>query len=167
MRQRITSACGPVRTIIDVDDALLDAAQEKLGTTPPRRTPSTKPCATSRSVARARAVLDDRFLLGGADLTDAKVMRAPVGDHRVPGRHLRLHRAEKRCAPAEALGLRTAMAGWREQAYADSRTRLCTAQAIYGGERFARPDLGRAERSQPCVPLGDIWSWPPLHLRSA
>ena len=63
-----------VRTIIDVDDALLDAAQAELGTTTKKDTVNEAPRNVAERNARARAVLDDPFLLGGADLTDAEVM---------------------------------------------------------------------------------------------
>jgi Arc/MetJ family transcription regulator len=64
-----------VRTIIDLDDALLDAAQEELGTTTKKDTVNEALRYVAERRARARAVLDDPYLLGGADLTDAKVMR--------------------------------------------------------------------------------------------
>ncbi len=63
-----------MRTIIDVDDALLDAAQAELGTTTKKDTVNEALRYVAERNARARAVLDDPFLLGGSDLTDAEVM---------------------------------------------------------------------------------------------
>lgn len=63
-----------MRTIIDVDDALLDAAQAELGTTTKKDTVNEALRYTADRKARARAVLDDPFLLGGSDLTDDEVM---------------------------------------------------------------------------------------------
>lgn len=64
-----------VRTIIDVDDALLDAAQAELGTATKKDTVNEALRFVAERQARARAVLDDPFLLGGSDLTDPEVMR--------------------------------------------------------------------------------------------
>ncbi len=63
-----------MRTIIDVDDALLDAAQAELGTTTKKDTVNEALRYVAERATRARAVLDDPFLLGGADLTDPEVM---------------------------------------------------------------------------------------------
>ena len=63
-----------MRTIIDVDDALLEAAQAELGTTTKKDTVNEALRYTAERKARARAVLDDPFLLGGSDLTDDEVM---------------------------------------------------------------------------------------------
>jgi Arc/MetJ family transcription regulator len=63
-----------VRTIIDIDDALLDAAQAELGTTTKKDTVNEALRYVAERNARARAILDDPFLLGGADLTDSEVM---------------------------------------------------------------------------------------------
>jgi Arc/MetJ family transcription regulator len=63
-----------MRTIIDVDDALLDAAQAELGTTTKKDTVNEALRYVAERKARARAVLDDPFLLGGSDLTDGEVM---------------------------------------------------------------------------------------------
>ena len=64
-----------MRTIIDVDDVLLDAAQAELGTTTKKDTVNGALRYVAERSARARAVLVDPFLLGGLDLTDAGVMR--------------------------------------------------------------------------------------------
>jgi Arc/MetJ family transcription regulator len=64
-----------MRTIIDVDDALLDAAQAELGTTTKKDTVNEALRYVAERNARARAFLDDPFFLGCADLTDAEVMR--------------------------------------------------------------------------------------------
>jgi Arc/MetJ family transcription regulator len=64
-----------VKTIIDVDDALLEAAQAELGTATKKDTVNEALRFVAERQARARAVLDDPFLLGGSDLTDAEVMR--------------------------------------------------------------------------------------------
>jgi len=63
-----------VRTIIDVDDALLDAAQSELGTATKKDTVNEALRYVAERNARSRAVLDDPFFLGGSDLTDAEVM---------------------------------------------------------------------------------------------
>jgi Arc/MetJ family transcription regulator len=64
-----------MRTIIDVDDALLDAAQAELGTATKKDTVNEALRYVAERNARARAILDDPFFLGGSDLTDAEVMR--------------------------------------------------------------------------------------------
>jgi Arc/MetJ family transcription regulator len=64
-----------MRTIIDVDDTLLDAAQAELGTATKKDTVNEALRYVAERSARARAVLDDPFLLGGSDLPDAEVMR--------------------------------------------------------------------------------------------
>jgi Arc/MetJ family transcription regulator len=63
-----------MRTIIDVDDALLDAAQSELGTATKKDTVNEALRYVAERSARSRAVLDDPFFLGGSDLTDAEVM---------------------------------------------------------------------------------------------
>jgi Arc/MetJ family transcription regulator len=63
-----------VRTIIDVDDALLDAAQSELGTATKKDTVNEALRYVAERRARSRAVLDDPYFLGGSDLTDAEVM---------------------------------------------------------------------------------------------
>lgn len=63
-----------MRTIIDVDDALLDAAQSELGTATKKDTVNEALRYVAERNARARAVLDDPFFLGGSDLTDDEVM---------------------------------------------------------------------------------------------
>jgi Arc/MetJ family transcription regulator len=63
-----------MRTIIDIDDALLDAAQSELGTATKKDTVNEALRYVAERNARSRAVLDDPFLLGGSDLTDAEVM---------------------------------------------------------------------------------------------
>jgi Arc/MetJ family transcription regulator len=64
-----------VRTIIDIDDALLDAAQVELGTATKKDTVNEALRFVAERKARARAVLEDPFLLGGSDLIDPEVMR--------------------------------------------------------------------------------------------
>ena len=63
-----------MRTVIDVDDALLDAAQAELGTATKKDTVNEALRYVAERKARARAILDDPFFLGGSDLTDAEVM---------------------------------------------------------------------------------------------
>lgn len=65
---------SPMRTIIDVDDALLEAAQSELGTATKKDTVNEALRYVAERNARSRAVLDDPFFLGGSDLTDAGVM---------------------------------------------------------------------------------------------
>ncbi|HZN77606.1 MAG TPA: type II toxin-antitoxin system VapB family antitoxin [Micromonosporaceae bacterium] len=64
-----------MRTIIDVDDELLEAAQAELGTTTKKDTVNEALRFVAERRARARAVLDDPLFLGGSDLGDAEVMR--------------------------------------------------------------------------------------------
>jgi Arc/MetJ family transcription regulator len=64
-----------MRTIIDVDDTLLDAAQAELGTATKKDTVNEALRYVAERGARARAMLDDPFLLGGSDLADDEVMR--------------------------------------------------------------------------------------------
>jgi Arc/MetJ family transcription regulator len=66
---------GPVRTIIDVDDALLDAAQAELGTTTKKDTVNEALRYVAERRGRARAILEDPYFLGGSDLGDADIMR--------------------------------------------------------------------------------------------
>ena len=61
-----------MKTIIDVDDALHDAAQAERGTATKKDTVDEALRFAAERRARARAVLDDPFLLGGADLTDLR-----------------------------------------------------------------------------------------------
>jgi Arc/MetJ family transcription regulator len=63
-----------VRTIIDVDDELLDAAQSELGTATKKDTVNEALRYVAERKARSRAVLDDPFFLGGSDLADTEVM---------------------------------------------------------------------------------------------
>ncbi len=63
-----------MRTIIDIDDALLDAAQSELGTATKKDTVNEALRYVAERNARSRAILDDPFFLGGSDLTDAEVM---------------------------------------------------------------------------------------------
>jgi Arc/MetJ family transcription regulator len=63
-----------VRTIIDVDDELLAAAQAELGTATKKDTVNEALRYVADRKARSRAILDDPFFLGGSDLTDAGVM---------------------------------------------------------------------------------------------
>jgi Arc/MetJ family transcription regulator len=64
-----------MRTIIDIDDELLDAAQRELGTATKKDTVNEALRYVAQRRARARAVLDDPFFLGGSDLANPKVMR--------------------------------------------------------------------------------------------
>lgn len=64
-----------MRTIIDIDDELLEAAQAELGTTTKKDTVNEALRFVAERRARARAVLDDPLFLGGSDLGDAEVMR--------------------------------------------------------------------------------------------
>jgi Arc/MetJ family transcription regulator len=63
-----------MRTIIDVDDELLEAAQSELGTATKKDTVNEALRYVAERKARSRAILDDRFFLGGSDLSDAEVM---------------------------------------------------------------------------------------------
>ena len=65
---------GLMRTIIDVDDTLLEAAQSELGTATKKDTVNEALRYVAERKARSRAVLDDPFFLGGSDLTNADVM---------------------------------------------------------------------------------------------
>jgi Arc/MetJ family transcription regulator len=65
-----------VRTIIDVDDDLLDAAQSELGTSTKKDTVNEALRYVAERQARSRAILDDPFFLGGSDLADPEVMGA-------------------------------------------------------------------------------------------
>jgi Arc/MetJ family transcription regulator len=64
-----------MRTIIDVDDELLEAAQSELGTATKKDTVNEALRYVAERKARSRAVLDDSFFLGGPDLTEPDVMR--------------------------------------------------------------------------------------------
>ena len=63
-----------MRTIIDVDDELLVAAQAELGTTTKKDTVNEALRYVAERQARSHAILDDPFFLGGSDLTDAEIM---------------------------------------------------------------------------------------------
>jgi Arc/MetJ family transcription regulator len=63
-----------MRTIIDVDDELLEAAQSELGTATKKDTVNEALRFVAERRARSRAILDDPFFLGGSDLTNAEVM---------------------------------------------------------------------------------------------
>ncbi len=63
-----------MRTIIDVDDELLVAAQAELGTATKKDTVNEALRYVAERQARSRTFLDDPFFLGGSDLTDAEVM---------------------------------------------------------------------------------------------
>lgn len=63
-----------MRTIIDIDDELLEAAQSELGTATKKDTVNEALRFVAERRARSRAILDDPFFLGGSDLTDATVM---------------------------------------------------------------------------------------------
>lgn len=75
IRPRPADIIGVVRTIIDVDDALLEAAQAELRTATKKDTVNEALRFVAERGARSRAVLDDPFFLGGSDLTDPDVMR--------------------------------------------------------------------------------------------
>jgi Arc/MetJ family transcription regulator len=64
-----------MRTVIDIDDALLEAAAAELGTGTKRDTVNAALRQVAERQARARAILDDQFFLGGSDLGDPEVMR--------------------------------------------------------------------------------------------
>ena len=64
-----------MRTIIDIDDQLLEAAQTELGTTTKKDTVNEALRYVAQRRARAHALLNDPYLLGGSDLTDPEVMR--------------------------------------------------------------------------------------------
>lgn len=53
-----------MRTIIDIDDALLDAAQSELSTTTKKDTVNEALRYVAERKARSRAILDDPFFLG-------------------------------------------------------------------------------------------------------
>lgn len=63
-----------MRTIIDIDDELLEAAQSELGTATKKETVNEALRYVAERQARSRAILDDPFFLGGSDLNDAEVM---------------------------------------------------------------------------------------------
>jgi Arc/MetJ family transcription regulator len=63
-----------MRTIIDIDDELLEAAQSELGTATKKDTVNEALRFVAERRTRSRAILDDPFFLGGSDLTDAEVM---------------------------------------------------------------------------------------------
>jgi Arc/MetJ family transcription regulator len=65
-----------VRTIIDVDDDLLEAAQSELGTATKKDTVNEALRYVAERRVRSRAILDDPFFLGGSDLTDPEVMKS-------------------------------------------------------------------------------------------
>jgi Arc/MetJ family transcription regulator len=64
-----------MRTIIDVDDELLAAAQAELGTATKKDTVNEALRYVAARRMRARAVMDDPHFLGGSDLTDPEIMR--------------------------------------------------------------------------------------------
>jgi Arc/MetJ family transcription regulator len=64
---------GFVRTIIDVDDALLEAAQAELGTSTKKDTVNEALRFVAEREARRQAALNP-YLFGGGDLGDAEVM---------------------------------------------------------------------------------------------
>jgi Arc/MetJ family transcription regulator len=63
-----------MRMLIDVDDALLGAAQAELETAARSDTVIEALRYIAERKARSQAVLDDAFFLGGSDLTDAEVI---------------------------------------------------------------------------------------------
>jgi Arc/MetJ family transcription regulator len=63
-----------VRTIIDIDDGLLEAAQSELGTATKKDTVNEALRYVAERRNRARAILDNPFFLGGSDLDDPDVM---------------------------------------------------------------------------------------------
>jgi len=64
-----------MRTIIDIDDQLLEAAQTELGTTTKKDTVNEALRYVAQRRDRAQTLLHDPYLLGGSDLTDPEVMR--------------------------------------------------------------------------------------------
>ena len=64
-----------MRTVIDIDDALLEAAATELGTTTKRDTVNEALRRIAERAARAEVILEDKFFFGGSDLGDAEVMR--------------------------------------------------------------------------------------------
>jgi Arc/MetJ family transcription regulator len=64
-----------MRTVIDIDDTLLAAAASELGTATKRDTVNEALRQVADRRARARAILDDEYFLGGSDLGDPEVMR--------------------------------------------------------------------------------------------
>jgi Arc/MetJ family transcription regulator len=64
-----------MRTIIDVDDEMLEAAQAELGTATKKDTVNQALRYVAERQARSRAVFEDPYFLGGSDLPNAKVMR--------------------------------------------------------------------------------------------
>jgi Arc/MetJ family transcription regulator len=63
-----------VRIVVEVDDALLEAARAELGTTTNKDTVNEALRYVAERKVRSRVVLDDPFFLGGSDLTDADLM---------------------------------------------------------------------------------------------
>lgn len=70
----VSDIMAGMRTIIDIDDDLLAAAQTELGTSTKKDTVNQALRYVAERKARARAIFDDPYFLGGADLTDAEVM---------------------------------------------------------------------------------------------
>jgi Arc/MetJ family transcription regulator len=64
-----------VRTIIDVDDALLEAAQAELGTATKKDTVNEALRFVAQRRARVEAVMAEQFFFGGSDLGDEEIMR--------------------------------------------------------------------------------------------
>jgi hypothetical protein len=63
-----------VRTLIDVDEALLEAARAELGTATKKDTVNEALRYVAERKARSLAIFEDPFFLGGSDLTDPEVM---------------------------------------------------------------------------------------------
>jgi Arc/MetJ family transcription regulator len=64
-----------MRTVIDIDDGLLAVATAELGTATEGDTVDAALRLSAARRARAKAILDDEFFLGGLDLGDPAVMR--------------------------------------------------------------------------------------------
>lgn len=63
-----------MRTIIDVDDELLEAAQAELGTTTKKDTVNEALRFVAQRQARVDALMKDPYFLGGPDLGDPEIM---------------------------------------------------------------------------------------------
>jgi hypothetical protein len=64
-----------MRTVIDIDDELLEAAAAELGTTTKRDTVNEALRQIAERKARANAIIGNKFFFGGSDLGDPDVMR--------------------------------------------------------------------------------------------
>jgi Arc/MetJ family transcription regulator len=64
-----------MRTVIDIDDELLEAAAAELGTATKRDTVNEALRQIAERPKRAKAILENRLFMGGSDLGDPEVMR--------------------------------------------------------------------------------------------